>query len=377
MKLTKSQLFKRQTTLKEIGEEGQQKLQNASVLVIGCGGLGSAVAVYLATSGVGKIHLVDFDNVDISNLHRQVFFEIVDVGKPKAETLAKFIKKRAPFTEVAFSNKAVTKESIFGLISTIDIVVDATDSLPTKYLINDACVIKQKPLVYGSLYKFDGYVSTFNVKQKDGSFSANLRDAFPEMVTDIPNCEEAGTLNAIVGLIALAQVNEVSKLITGVGKPLINELLIYNSLENHQLKMKLKPNFDKEKIKTIFEKETYFDANCAVQNPNWLISADELRKRLSFRALSNETEFYEDSLRSKARNLYLISVLPNLKTPFSVDEVIPINSFDIESIEIDNSKTYIMVCQKGLNSYKATEILKQEYPNLEVFSLKGGINSYN
>ena len=251
MKPTKNQLFKRQISVSEIGELGQERLQKASVLVVGCGGLGSAIAVYLAASGIGKIHLVDFDTVDISNLHRQVFYSLDDIGKPKASVLATFIKQRAPFTEVTFNNNAVTKETVFGLIDKVNVVVDGTDSLPTKYLLNDACVLKNKPLVYGSLYKFDGYVASFHLPQQNGFYSANLRDAFPEIGTDIPNCETVGTLNAIVGMIATAQVNEVLKIFTGVGKPLQNELLIYNSLQNSQLKMQLKPTFSKEKIQKI------------------------------------------------------------------------------------------------------------------------------
>ena len=278
MKPKKNQLFKRQITLSEIGEVGQQKLQNAAVLVVGCGGLGSPIAVFLASSGIGKIHLLDFDTVDITNLHRQVFYSLEDAGKPKAAVLSEFIKKRAPFTEVSFTNNPITKENVFELIENFDIVVDGTDSLPTKYLLNDACVIKNKPLVYGSLYKFDGYVSTFNVLQKDGSYSANLRDAFPEMATDIPNCEEAGTLNSIVGMIATQQVNEVLKLITEIGKPLTNELLIYNSLQNTQLKMKLKPTFFKEKITKLFKAQTYFDIACSSQNPDWQISPKDLKE---------------------------------------------------------------------------------------------------
>ena len=241
MKVNKQDIFKRQITLSEIGEVGQQKLQDAKVLVVGCGGLGSPIAVYLASSGIGKLHLVDFDKVDITNLHRQVFYSLDDVDQYKSETLANFIQKRAPFTEVSFSLEALTKTNVIELISQYDIIVDGTDSLPTKYLLNDVCVLEGKPLVYGSLYKFDGYVSTFNLLQKDGSYSANLRDAFPEMNTDVPNCEEAGTLNAIVVMIATSQVNEVLKIITGIGKPLANELLIYNVLQNTQLKMKLSP----------------------------------------------------------------------------------------------------------------------------------------
>ena len=168
--ISKSDLFKRQITLSEIGKVGQQKLQEAKILVVGCGGLGSLIAVYLASSGIGKLHLIDFDRVDISNLHRQVFYSLQDVGFSKSERLANFITQRAPFTEVSFSEEAVTKKNAIELISEFDVIVDGTDSLPTKYLLNDACVIHEKPLVYGSLYKFDGYVSTFNLKQKDGSF---------------------------------------------------------------------------------------------------------------------------------------------------------------------------------------------------------------
>lgn len=358
MKPNKNQLFKRQITLSEIGEVGQQKLQNASVLVVGCGGLGSPIAVYLASSGIGKIHLVDFDTVDVTNLHRQVFYSLDDVNQSKAAVLSTFIKKRAPFTEVSFTNKPITKENVFELIENVDIVVDGTDSLPTKYLLNDACVIKNKPLVYGSLYKFDGYVATFNVLQKDGSYSANLRDAFPKMATDIPNCEEAGTLSAIVGMIATQQVNEVLKLITGIGKPLINQLLIYNSLENTQFKMKLKSTVLKEKIAKIFKIQTYVDAVCANQNKDWQISPKELKEKLG------------------DKNLEIIAVLSNLKLPFSVQQTIPINTFDADKIKVDKSKTYVMVCQRGFNSYKATEKMKEKFPDLKVFSLTGGISSY-
>jgi molybdopterin/thiamine biosynthesis adenylyltransferase/rhodanese-related sulfurtransferase len=354
----KKELFKRQITLPEIGEVGQEKLQNTSVLIVGCGGLGSPIAVYLASSGIGKIHLVDFDTVAISNLHRQVFFSLEDVGKPKAQVLSQFINKRAPFTEVTFTNKPILKENVLELISKVDIVVDGTDSLPTKYLLNDACVLKNKPMVYGSLYKFDGYVAAFNVLQKDGSYSANLRDAFPEMATDIPNCEEAGTLNSIVGMIATQQVNEVLKLITGIGKPLLNQLLIYNSLKNTQLKMKLTPIFLKDKIAKIFKVQTYADAACIVQNLDWQILPAVLKQKIG------------------DANLEIIAVLNNLNLPFDVQQTIDIKQFDVDKIAIDKSKTYIMVCQTGFNSYTATVKLKTKYPDLEVLSLTGGISSY-
>lgn len=358
MKTTKSELFKRQITLSEIGEEGQQKLQNASVLVVGCGGLGSPIAVYLATSGVGKLHLVDFDTVDTTNLHRQVFYSLHDVGKPKAQVLCDFIKARAPFTEVSFSNEPITKSNVEKLIKNYDIIVDGTDSLPTKYLLNDACVLNDKPLVYGSLYKFDGYVSTFNLSLPNGEKSANLRDAFPTMATDVPNCEEAGTLNAIVGLIAIQQVNEVLKIITGIGKPLANELLIYNALNNSQLKMKLKSSVSKQEIQQIFEKETYFDESCEVQNPDWLISSDELKNQLN--------------------SVEVISVIANpaVKYPFKIDKNIPLSELETSDFHPQKNKKYVIVCMKGISSYKATSILKEKHPTVEFVSLVGGISSY-
>ena len=370
MSVSKSVLFRRQTALPEIGEAGQQKLQDAKVLVVGCGGLGSPIAVYLASSGIGKLHLIDFDQVDATNLHRQVFYELEDVGNDKSETLANIIKRRAPFTKVSFSTNPLTKDNVFESIANFDIIVDGTDSLPTKYLLNDACVLQGKPLVYGSLYKFDGYVASFNVRLDNGGYSANLRDAFPKMNTDVPNCEEIGTMNPIVGLIAMAQVNEVVKLITKIGRPLTNELLVYNALQNTQFKMKLIPNILKEKIAQIFKSYTYFDAACEAQNPDWQISAEELKKRLSENAChTNPKEIGPESL-------HLVAVLPNLKLPFKVHQTIPIQEFDVNKFQVDQGKTYVMVCQKGFNSYKATKQLKERYPEAKILNLTGGIAMY-
>ena len=355
-----NQLFKRQITLAEIGEEGQQKLQDASVALVGCGGLGGTIAVYLASSGVGKIHLIDFDEVDVSNLHRQVFYSLNDLAKPKAETLAKFIQQRTLFTEVTYSNQPLLKSNAIQTLSGFDIIVDATDSLPTKYLLNDVAVLLDKPLVYGSLYKFDGYVSVFNSSDENGH-SANLRDAFPTTNTDIPNCEEAGTLNAIVGMIATAQVNEVLKLITGVGKSLKNELLIYNSLQNSFLKMKLKSKFSREEIQQIFNEESYLDVTCLGQKEDWQIRSEELKSKIA---------------NQKPSNLEIIAVLPNLQLPFEVDKTLPIQNFNPEQLEIDINKTYVMVCQKGFNSYKATQMVREKYPDVNVLNLSGGIENY-
>lgn len=359
MNFNKETYFLRQTTLPEIGEAKQALLQQAKVLVIGCGGLGSPVAIYLAASGVGELHLVDFDTVSVSNLHRQVFYKKEDVHQPKVEVLANEIKKRTPFTKVTTTNEAVTKNSILALISGFDVVVDGTDNLPVKYLINDACVIAKKSLVYGSLYKFDGYVATFNVLGENGEYTCNLRDAFPKIATDIPNCEEAGTMNPIVGMIALLQTNEVIKLITKTGKLLTNQLLIYNALENSQFKMKLKKNNSLD-INSIFEKSDYLVKTCENQDPALLISASELKEKI------------DDS------TLEIVSVLNNSEEfiPFKVHQKMPYNAFDVENFRPNFKKQYVIVCKRGITSYEITLKLKEKYPLLSVVSLSEGIINY-
>ncbi len=358
---TAKDFFQRQTTLFEVSEKGQQKLQNASVLVVGCGGLGGTIAVHLATSGIGNLHLVDFDTVAISNLHRQVFYTLEDIGKSKAAALTHFIQKRAPFTTVTFSEKAISKETVLEAISKVDIVVDATDSLPTKYLLNDACVLQNKPLVYGSLYKFDGYVASFNMLEKDGTYSANLRDAFPEMATNIPTCEEAGTLNAIVSTIASLQVNEVLKQVLGLGKSIINSLLIYDSLQNKQLTIALKKTVSKKEIAGIFEQENYFDARCVPQNSDWLIPAQVLKKKLEV----------------QNNRLKIISVIEDktLTYPFTIHQKTTLAA--LHNFVVEKNTEYIMVCKKGITSYSATELLKGKFPEASIFSLQGGLLNYD
>jgi adenylyltransferase/sulfurtransferase len=359
MDFNKENYFLRQTTLPEIGEAGQALLQNAKVLVIGCGGLGSPIAIYLAASGVGTLHLVDFDTVSVSNLHRQVFYKKEDIDLSKVEVLANEIRKRTSFTKVTTTNEAVTKNSILALISAFDVVVDGTDNLQVKYLINDSCVVAKKPLVYGSLYKFDGYAATFNVLDEYGEYSCNLRDAFPKIATDIPNCEEAGTMNPIVGMIALLQVNEVVKLITKTGKLLTNQLLIYNALENSQFKMKLKKNKSLD-VKAIFENSDYIAETCANQDPALLISASVLKEKIDDSAIE------------------IVSVFNNSEEflPFKVHHKIPYNTFDVENFQPDFKKQYVIICSKGITSYEVTLKLKEKYPLLSVVSLSEGIINY-
>lgn len=366
MKIDKNDLYKRQIVLKEFGKENQQKLLQSNIVIVGCGGLGSVAAVYLAASGVGNIHLIDFDVVNVSNLHRQVFYKTSDIGNSKAQVLAKHINSITPFVNITISEQAITKANIFDIIDDYDVVVDCTDSLPTKYLLNDYCVITDHILVYGSLYKNDGYIASFNIPEGLHN-SANLRNAFPDMPKEnVPNCSETGTLNPIVGIIGLMQANEVIKILTKSGEPIKNELLIYNSADNSQYKMKLQiektcDNVGKRGILKIFKKEEYRDSSCDIQEERLLILADDFKQRMN-----------ED-------NVVIISVIEELalKAPFKVADEISISDFDVESLKIDIGKVYFIICKKGLLSYIATELLKEKYPDLDVFSLKGGIENYS
>lgn len=366
---TKRKFYQRQTTLKEVGESGQEKLQQAKVIIVGCGGLSSVAAVYLAASGVGNIHLVDFDTVDVSNLHRQVFYKVEDVGLPKAEILAKYIQSISPLVKVTFSTNAVSKINVFDVISKSDIVLDCTDNLPIKYLLNDACVLNDTVLVYGSLYKFDGYVATFNMLQKEGERSANLRDAFPKIPTEhIPSCSELGTLNTIVGIIGLMQANEVLKIVLGIGKPLINQLLIYNSLENSQFVMKLKSQDSchserKRRISKIFEKESYETALCEVDT-----------------SLEISQENFKVILLKEKQTLKIISVIEDVDVvlPFVSVEKIPLSSFKNWLVEQDEIVAdTIIICQQGMMSMTAVKMLKEKFPKANAKSLVGGIIAFS
>lgn len=354
------QFYPRQTILAEIGEEGQEKLLQAKVAIVGCGGLGNAAAAYLAGSGIGELHLIDFDRVEASNLHRQVFYSHQDIGKPKCEVLAAHVKRISPHARVTYSKMALSKNSIFSELEGYDLLLDCTDSLPVKYLLNDYSVLNGKVLVYGSLYKHDGYVSTFNVAEEQG-YTANLRDAFPAMPKDrVPNCSEIGTLNPIVGMIGILQANEVIKVITGAGRPLTNRLLIYNTMENSQFFMKLSSRTDREKIERIFASETYFDPGCHLQDPNLLIQPGLLRQKL------------------QQGGVEILSVIDDtsLVLPFEVRSSIPASQFDVDMLETSPEKDLVVVCKKGISSYAVTRIIKEKHPHARVFSLEGGLEAY-
>ncbi|WP_029271933.1 HesA/MoeB/ThiF family protein [Flavobacterium sp. KJJ] len=218
--------YNRQTILPEIGDEGQEKLKKARVLVIGAGGLGCPILQYIATAGVGFIGIIDFDTIEIHNLHRQILYIENEIGREKAIVAQEVVSKLNPLIEVKSINKKLTIENASQIIKQYDIIVDGSDNFATRYLVNDTCVQLNKPLVYGSILKFEGQVAVFNHRG-----SKNLRDLFPEMPDpkDVPNCNLNGVLGTLPGIIGTMMAHETLKLILEL-PTLKNELVLFNTL---------------------------------------------------------------------------------------------------------------------------------------------------
>ena len=240
MKFTKKQIdrYSRQIILKKIGTVGQKKLLKSSVLIVGAGGLGSPIAIYLAALGVGKIGIVDKDNVEISNLSRQIIFSTSDLKKDKSSTAINKLRKINPDLELKSFNKKLTKQNIYQVAKNFDLIVDGSDNFRTRFLINDYCLEKKKILVSGAISKFDGQVYTFNFSKKK---SPCLRCFIPTMPNnpDIDNCEFEGVLGTLGGIIGSIQANEIIKEILGIGDSLCGQILIIDSLKLTFRKVKL------------------------------------------------------------------------------------------------------------------------------------------
>jgi adenylyltransferase/sulfurtransferase len=219
--------YRRHLSLPEFGVEGQQRLLASSVLLIGVGGLGCPLAQYLAAAGVGRIGLLDFDVVDLSNLQRQVLYGPADIGRPKVEVARERILAQNPGVEVVTLQERLTSENALERFRDFDLVIDGTDNFPTRYLSNDACVLLGKPTVYGAILRFEGQVSTFDARR-----GPCYRCLFPEPPPpgSVPSCAEGGVLGVLPGIIALIQATEALKLLTGIGEPLIGRFLHYDAL---------------------------------------------------------------------------------------------------------------------------------------------------
>lgn len=236
--------YSRHIIIPEFNIEGQTKLKQAKVLVVGSGGLGSPLLLYLAAAGVGTLGIVDFDVVDDSNLQRQVLFTQADVGRPKVEAAADRVRALNPHIDVQVFNTRLTSENALDIIDGFDLVADGTDNFPTRYLVNDACVLLDKVNVYASIFRFEGQLSVFNMPRGEGR-GPNYRDLFPEPPPPglVPSCAEGGVLGVLPGILGSLQANEVIKVISGVGEPLDGRLFIFDaaSFETRTLKLAANP----------------------------------------------------------------------------------------------------------------------------------------
>ena len=232
--------FERQVMLPGFGPEGQAKLKQAAVLVIGAGGLGCPALLYLAAAGVGRICVVDGDVVALSNLNRQVLYGEKDLGKNKAETAVRYFQEKYNDIQWKAIPEFISVENAQELIFHYDVVVDGSDNFPTRYLVNDACVLLKKPLVFGAIYQHEGQVSVFN----QGPGACNYRDLYPQQPTaeEIPNCAETGVLGVVPGIIGSLMALEVIKVLSGLGKPLVNKVLYFNSLNSQSYEVEIQPS---------------------------------------------------------------------------------------------------------------------------------------
>lgn len=352
--------YSRQILLQQFGEAAQLKLLNTKVLVVGAGGLGCPVLQYLTAAGVGMIGIVDDDVVTLSNLHRQILFSTNDIGLPKTERAAAVLKQLNPAVSINTYQFKITNQNALELISEYDIVIDGTDNFAARYLINDACVLKKKPLIYGSIYQFEGQVAVFNAPTESLAASANYRDLFPNQPTEqeIPSCNEAGVIGVLPGIIGMMMANECIKLITGIGVPLINRLIIYNALNN-----------------SIFE-----TAISTKKETGNLIPVDEkaFKAKQYLFTCSPENVFVDvdaevfDSLMTKENTIVIdvreigekpvVSAFKHINIPMSVL---------IKEKPFIQQKNILVFCHSGIRSANAALLLANG--SNKVYNLKGGI----
>jgi len=355
--------YQRQMQLKEIGSVGQDKIAQAKVLIIGAGGLGCPVLQYLAAAGVGTIGIVDFDVVEMSNLQRQILYTVDDIGKSKAITAAKRLEALNPEITIKSYDFQITNKNALEILENYDIIIDGSDNFATRYLVNDACVLLDKPLVYGAVLRFEGQIGVFNLEDKETHIKTNYRDLFPKAPDSATalSCNDVGVLGVIPGIIGTMQATEALKIITGVGKPLTNKIISYNALENsfYDFEIVAQTNqfIEFPKSKTAFLDFNY-DWTCA---PN-----------LNIDTLTVE-EF--DILRINEK-ITIIDVREKGELPF-VDEfpfkLIPLSEFENWVSTIQTENKIVVFCKSGQRSLKALKLLKEKFPNCQAYSLTGGI----
>lgn len=366
MSLNRDELirYNRQIILPNFGVEGQEKLKNASVLVIGAGGLGAPNLQYLTAAGIGRIGVVDFDEVSLTNLQRQVLFSTDEVGQSKAKTAIERLQKLNPDTQFDLYNTQISAENALQLVEPYDLVIDGSDNLPTRYLVNDVCVMLDKPLIYGAIFRFEGQVSVFNELLQDGTRGPNYRDLFPTPPPPdmVPSCSEGGVFGVLPGIIGAMQANEAIKVLANIGETLSGKLLLFDSLDFTSRYLNVRSNPDNPvsgqnpTITELIDYETF----CA--GPEIQVEVVTIES-ITVKELNDQRDRYF-ILDVREPYEYEISNLNGLN--------IPLNDLSGKLDEIPRNKEVVVHCKSGVRSKKAIEFLKGEGFS-KLLNLEGGI----
>jgi adenylyltransferase/sulfurtransferase len=363
--------YSRHLILPEIGLDGQKKLKASSVLCIGAGGLGSPVAMYLAAAGIGRIGIVDFDVVDHSNLQRQIIHGTPDVGRSKLQSAKDKIQALNPHVQVDLYETSLTSQNALELFKPYDVIIDGTDNFPTRYLVNDACVLTGKPNAYGSIFRFEGQASVFGTK--DGPC---YRCLYPEPPPPglVPSCAEGGVLGVLPGIIGLIQATEAMKLMLGIGEPLIGRFLIYDALKMRFRELKLRKDPDCPVCGThpTVTKLIDYEQFCGIRPEpvqatatptggtvnDWEITAVELKKRID---AGEDLQIVD----VREPNEYQINRIPG-------SVLIPLGELPRRYQELDPDREMVLHCKMGGRSAKAQDFLRTVGFN-RTKNLKGGV----
>ncbi|WP_348704959.1 molybdopterin-synthase adenylyltransferase MoeB [Tenacibaculum sp. 190524A02b] len=347
--LEEQKQYNRHIILDTIGKEGQLKLKQAKVLVIGAGGLGCPILQYLTAAGVGTIGIIDDDVIDQSNLQRQILYTIDDIGKSKAKIAANRLAKLNPFVHFNVYKEKLTNQNAISLFNLYDIIVDGSDNFATRYLTNDAAVITNKPLVYGAIFKFEGQVSVFNYQ---GSATYRCLYPTPPKPDESPNCSEIGVLGVLPGIIGSLQANETIKIICGIGEVLANKLLMYDTLSMRQMLLK----FEKTAQANITELDNDYDFFCGIKTTSNEITQEELQNNIDKYQLLDVRENWE-------REEQHIGGLH-----------IPLGELPARYNEINTQKPIVVYCKSGIRSLQAIHFLETQSDDFKLLNLKNGLH---
>jgi adenylyltransferase/sulfurtransferase len=361
--------YSRHLIMPEVGMDGQLKLKQAKVLCIGTGGLGAPLGLYLAAAGVGRIGLVDFDKVDLSNLQRQILFDTNDIGRPKIEAATNRLRNLNPDIQIDNFETRLTSENALDILKDYDIVVDGTDNFPTRYLVNDACVILGKPNVYGSIFRFEGQITIFGYPG-----GPCYRCLYPEPPPPglVPSCAEGGVLGVLPGIVGAIQAAETLKLIIGKGEPLVGRLLLFDALAMRFRELKLRKNPEcpvcggHPTITKLIDYEEF----CGIRGEESASPAQAVVPEISPRELKARLDRGDDLFILDVREPHEFQIC-NLG-----GHLIPLGELSRRVNELDSSREIVAHCRSGKRSAEAVEFLRSAGFR-KVLNLKGGILAWS